>query len=141
MKHKAKLPSSKGKSAPRPPVAASKRHWVGVVDREGKCGIPGVVKAQVGDDFAWWENGDSGDEWIIAFPKTARARRAIPAHAHWGKIEPGLPDKVPPPRVEKGRKPETALPSQVAKLLKASVKSLKAGQVSPPLDLTPFRKD
>jgi hypothetical protein len=55
------------------------------------------VTAQVGDDFAWWESGDGDDSWIIAFPKTARARRAIPAHAHWGKIEPGLPDKVPPP--------------------------------------------
>jgi hypothetical protein len=37
--------------------------------------------------------------------------------------------------------PPTAISAKTRKMLESSVKSLKAGQASPPVDLTPFLKD
>ena len=62
-------------------------------DREG--GIPmsdEMLKAmpcEIGDPYACWKEGDG---WRLVFPKAKKYKGKIPKDAHWGKVEPALPE-------------------------------------------------
>jgi len=86
------------------------------IDGEGKLPLPPDLfpSVKIGDDYAVWN--DNGDI-VMVFKKHGRWKHAIPNHAHFGKVEPALPEmalKLPEAaKTAKGKK-RKAQPAKAA---------------------------
>lgn len=92
-------PQPKRRAPTKRKKTAAKSNDILVTDREGGLPLPPEWGAKIGDDFAAWKEGES---IILVFPRTYRGNRKIPKNAHWGKVEPALPEKpvtLPKPAV------------------------------------------